>query len=85
MIKETLASLGLTKNEVEIYLTLLNANELSVNEIGTKSGLHRQVCYDALDRLLEKGFVSYIVKDSKKFYKALNPDKILTYLDNKKD
>lgn len=85
MIKETLASLGLTKNEVEIYLTLLNANELSVNEIGTKSGLHRQVCYDALDRLLEKGFVSYIVKDSKKFYKALSPDKILTYLDNKKD
>jgi predicted transcriptional regulator len=85
MIKETLKSLGLTQNEVEIYLTLLNAPELSVNEIGSRSGLHRQVCYDALDRLLEKGFVSFISKDHKKFFKALDPEKIITYLDNKKD
>ena len=57
MIKETLKDLGMTENEVEIYLTLLNASELSVNAIGSKSGLHRQVCYDALDRLLEKGYL----------------------------
>jgi sugar-specific transcriptional regulator TrmB len=84
MIKETLRNLGLTQNEVEIYLTLLNSGELSVNEIGSKSGLHRQVCYDALDRLVEKGFVSYIIKDNKKFFKALNPEKILDYLDEQK-
>ena len=60
MIKETLLKLGLTSNEVEIYLTLLNKGEISVNEIGSSSGLHRQVCYDALDRLLEKGVVSAI-------------------------
>src|SRR3989338_10108245 len=84
MIKETLKSLGMTQNEIEVYITLLNKNELSVNEIGNKSGLHRQVCYDALDRLLEKGFVSYITKNSKKFFKALNPEKILDYLEEKK-
>src|SRR3989338_1385203 len=84
MIKETLKSLGLTTNEVEVYITLLNKGELSVNEIGMKSGLHRQVCYDALDRLLEKGFVSYILKDGKKFFKALTPDKILDYLEEQK-
>ena len=72
MIKGTLKNLGLTNNEVEVYLTLLNKGELSVNEIGMKSGLHRQVCYDALDRLLEKGFVSYILKDGKKFREAVN-------------
>jgi len=85
MIKETLKDLGMTQNEIEIYLTLLNSGELSVNEIGTKSGLHRQVCYDALDRLLEKGFVSYIVKNNKKFFKSLNPEKIIDYLDEKKN
>ncbi|MBS3158090.1 hypothetical protein J4206_02285 [Candidatus Woesearchaeota archaeon] len=84
MIKETLKNLGLTANEVDVYLTLLNKGELSVNEIGMKSGLHRQVCYDALDRLLEKGFVSYILKDGKKFFKALTPDKILDYLEEQK-
>ena len=85
MIKETLLKLGLTKNEVEIYLTLLSSGEISVNEIGSKSGLHRQVCYDALDRLVEKGFVSYITKNNKKFFKPLKPEKLLDYLDEKKN
>jgi sugar-specific transcriptional regulator TrmB len=85
MVKEILKKLGMTANEVETYITLLDSGELSVNEIGSKSGLHRQVCYDALDRLLEKGFVSYVVKNNKKFFKALKPEKILDYLDEKKD
>ena len=84
ILVEILRKLGMTQNEVEVYLTLLNSGELSVNEIGTKSGLHRQVCYDALDRLLEKGFVSYIVKNNKKFFKPLQPEKILDYLEEKK-
>lgn len=84
MIKETLLGLGLTSNEVEIYLTLLNKRELSVNKIGSKSGLHRQVCYDALDRLVEKGFVAYVTKKKKKFFKALNPQRIIDFLDEKK-
>jgi len=85
MVKETLKKLGMTKNEVEIYLTLLNSGELSVNEIGSRSGLHRQVCYDALDRLLEKGFVSYVNKNNKKYFKPLYPEKILDYLEEKKN
>ncbi len=84
MLKEILKDLGLTNNEIEVYITLLSKGEISVNEIGMKSSLHRQVCYDALDRLLEKGFVSYIIKDGKKFFKALNPEKILDYLEEKK-
>lgn len=85
MIKERLLVLGLTFNEVEIYLALLNKGELSVNEIGSRSGLHRQVCYDALDRLVEKGFVSFLIKQNKKFFKALNPERIIDYLDSKKE
>ncbi len=85
MVKEILRDLGMTQNEVEIYLTLLGSGEMSVNEIASKSGLHRQVCYDALDRLLEKGFVSYILKNNKKFFRPLEPEKILDYLDEKKE
>jgi sugar-specific transcriptional regulator TrmB len=85
MIKETLQALGMTKNEIEVYLALLKSGSLSVNKIGEKSALHRQVCYDALDRLLEKGFVSYIVQDNKKYFQALKPDKILDYLEEKRE
>jgi sugar-specific transcriptional regulator TrmB len=85
MIKDVLAGLGMTANEIEIYLVLLKSGQLSVNDVGEKAGLHRQVCYDALERLLEKGFVSYTVQNSKKYFQALNPEKILDYLDEKKE
>ena len=85
MIKEALLGLGLTSNETEIYLVLLNWGELSVNEIGSKSGLHRQVCYDALDRLVEKGFISFLINNNKKSFRALHPQKIIDYLEEKKN
>jgi sugar-specific transcriptional regulator TrmB len=85
MIREVLKKLGLTNNEVEVYITLLSNGEISVYKLASRSGLHRQVCYDALERLLEKGFVSYIIKDNKKYFKPIEPKKIKNYLDEKKE
>ncbi len=85
MIKETLKKVGMTEKEAEIYIVLAQSGELSVNEIGTKAGLHRPVCYDVLDRLLEKGFVSYILKNNKKHFKAMPPEKIQEYLQDKQE
>lgn len=85
MVKEQLKQLGMTDNEIDIYLTLLKKTEQSVGDIASRSGLHRQVCYDALERLLEKGFVSYVIKNSKKYFKPLEPKKIIDYLEQKKE
>lgn len=79
--RELLKELGLTTNEVEVYLKLLGSGSITVNELATKTGLYRQACYDALDRLLEKGFVNFVVKDSKKHFQALNPEKLVEYVD----
>ncbi len=85
MNKEILKELGLTHNEVEVYLTLLRSGSISVNRIAEKSGLHRQAVYDALDRLLEKGFVNYVIKNTKKHFAGINPEKIVEYLREKED
>jgi len=85
MNKEALKELGLTNNEVEVYLTLLRKGSISVNEIAEKSGLHRQAVYDALDRLLEKGFANYVIKSNKKHFQGINPEKILGYLKEKEN
>ena len=85
MDKQILKELGLTNNETEVYLTLLKTGSISVNEIAEKSGLHRQAVYDALDRLLEKGFVSFVIKNNKKYFQGINPEKILEYLKEKED
>ena len=85
MNKEILKELGLTNNEIEVYLTLLKKGSISVNDIAERSGLHRQAVYDTLDRLLEKGFVNFVVKNNKKYFQAINPEKILEYLKEKED
>tara|TARA_B100001971_G_C18217072_1_gene554591 strand:- start:825 stop:1568 length:744 start_codon:yes stop_codon:yes gene_type:complete len=85
MDKTIFKELGLTNNEIEVYLTLLRKGSISVNKIAERSGLHRQAVYDALDRLLEKGFVSFVIRNSKKYFQGINPEKILGYLKEKED
>lgn len=83
MNTETLKELGLTNNEITVYLTLLQTGSVSVNTIAERSGLHRQAVYDALDRLLEKGFVSFVIQQNKKHFQAINPEKIIEILHQK--
>ncbi len=85
MEKGILKELGLTNNEIEVYLTLLNKGSISVNEIAQRSGLHRQAVYDALERLLEKGFVSFVIKNNKKYFQGIHPEKIVEYLKEKEE
>ncbi|MDO8481159.1 MAG: helix-turn-helix domain-containing protein [Nanoarchaeota archaeon] len=80
-----LRELGLTANESEVYLTLLGLGSVSVNVIAEKSGLHRQAVYDALDRLLEKGFVSFVLSSNRKHFQAIRPERILDYLREKEE
>ena len=82
--KDLLKEIGLTNNEVEVYLKLLMGGSVTVNTIAERTGMHRQACYDALDRLLEKGFVSFVIKDGKKNFQALPQEQVLNYIDNLK-
>jgi len=80
MVVENLRKIGLSDSETKVYTTLLRFGELNVSEISQNSGLHRTNIYDSLEKLKEKGLVSYLSKDNKQFFRAANPDGLLTYL-----
>ena len=84
MDKSIIKNLGLTDYEVEIFLTLTKNGSLSVYHISKKTGLYRQACYDALNRLQEKGFVSFVLKNGKKSFQAISPKQISEFLDEQK-
>ena len=84
-IRSILTSIGMTSNECEIYLTLLEYGEITAAKAATKAGLHRQVCYDALERLIEKGFITTLIVEKKKYYKALNPTNLLRHIEEKQN
>ena len=77
MMQETLEKLGLTTNEIKVYLALLDIGNSMVSMIAKKTRLHRRPVYDSLNRLLEKGLVSYAIRAGKKYFQAANPAKLL--------
>lgn len=56
-IKKFLISLGVGKNESEVYAALANHGTSSVLEISKKTNLHRSNIYDSLNELIRRGLV----------------------------
>jgi len=80
-----LENIGLTKNQISVYISLLKLGSSSAQGIIKESGLHRSRVYDALERLETIGFVSHVVKDFKKYFQAVSPEKILQFVDEQKE
>lgn len=78
---EALHHIGLTKTEAKIYLMLVDITKAQAGVLSRKTGIHRRSVYDALDRLIEKGLVSYILENDKRYYLATNPQRIQEIID----
>lgn len=81
--KEQLEEAGLTGNEARIYETLLEIGPKPAGTISRRTGLHRRVIYDAMERLIEKGLIGYIIENNKKIFQASNPKRILEIIKDK--
>jgi len=75
--------MGLSKNEAKIFITLLDIGPAAAGDIAEKSKVHRTNVYDAIERLVEKGLVSYITKENKKLFEAKDPENLIDYLKEK--
>lgn len=82
-MQEILEKMGLSKNESKIYLALLDLDLTSSKNIIEKTNLHRQIVYDSLDSLIEKGLVSFVIKANRKYFKASDPKTFFEYFNNK--
>ena len=56
-IEQALQSLGFTKNDSKVLLTLCKYKVLSPADIARHSDVDRARVYDSLNRLIEKGFI----------------------------
>lgn len=79
-----LEELGLTKNEIKVYLALLEVGSTPAGPLIKKMGMHRAAVYDIIDLLTDKGLVSYVIKANRKYFEAQDPNRLLEYLESKK-
>ena len=73
---DKLSAAGLTVTESKLYVTLLDLGKSQAGMLSRKTGIHRRSVYDALERLIEKGLVSYIKENDKRYYLAENPSRL---------
>jgi len=72
-----LHSLGLTSNEIKVYLALLQLGKATVTPLRRSTKLHGSRVYEALHGLSSKGLAKYVVLAKKKQYHPLEPDRLV--------
>lgn len=82
---EELMGAGLTLCEAKIYVALVELGKAQAGALSRKTGIHRRNVYDALERMIKKGQVSFIRENNKRLYMALDPQNVLNSIDAKKD
>lgn len=83
MDTKPLEKIGLTKGEINVYLALLKLGQTTAGPIVDEAKVTRSKIYDILERLKNKGLVSYITKESTKYFSAADPHSVLDYLEEK--
>lgn len=78
-----LQELGLTKNESIVYKALLEFGPSQAGFISRKTGLHRRTVYDITEMLIKKGLIGYILKNNRRMFEAVNPNKFLDLIKEK--
>lgn len=76
-IKPGLEKLGLTKNEINVYLALLSIGLTSAGAIVKKTKLHRMLVYAALDRLIDMRLASFVYRNNRKHFQSSDPTALL--------
>lgn len=74
---EILISLGLTDKESKVYLAATEVGTQPVSSIGQAAKINRVTTYDILEKLKQKGLVSYFTKKKIKYFTATNPETLL--------
>lgn len=83
-VMDILEFIGMHKNERIIYLDLLKHGPSTAVDISKRTRIHRPNTYDALRKLIDKGFISQTRTPLKNFFQAMEVQKIKDYIDQKK-
>lgn len=80
-----LTNIGLSTTEAKVYLALLKIGSSMAGSITKQAQINRTNVYDALDRLIEKGLVTYVMSSNRKVFEPVNPKRLKELLKEKEE
>ncbi len=63
-----LKNLGFSEKEIAVYFIILRRQQVRVSQIAKATSIKRSSIYYSLDKLIEKGFITQIIQEDKKYY-----------------
>jgi|SRR3989344_4313546 len=85
MIRQALERIGLTEGECQVYEALLALGLSRTGVITKRASIASSKVYEVLHRLLNKGLVSYVVKNGVRYYDATPPERLIDFLEERKE
>lgn len=79
-----LKEIGFTEREIKVYIALIEIGTSTIGPLSLKTGLQPSKVYETLEKLREKGLISYTIVSKTKHFQATSPNEILNLLDEKK-
>lgn len=76
--------IGLTDGETKVYLSLLRLGETKTGPLAREAKVSLSKVYKILDKLMEKGLAGFVIKGKVRHYTAMEPKRVLDYLENRK-
>ena len=83
MYEDILSEIGFTKSEIALYFALLELGSSTTGPIIKKSKIASGKAYLILNKLIEKGIVTYYIKEGVKHFQAKDPERLLDYIKEK--
>ncbi len=84
MLENKLEKIGLSKAEAKLYLAMIRLGSSTSGPVIKETGLRKSTVYESLNRLLEKGLVSYVIKNNIRFFEAADPDRLIDFIEEQK-
>ncbi len=83
-INQILKNIGLTENESKVYLELLKLGEVLASRIAKETNINRSLVYRILESLKEKGLISFVIKENRSYFSAMNPNNLKKLIEEKR-
>ncbi len=76
---------GLSDKEIKVFLFMVENNSTTAYQIANGTKIYKSTCYDVLERLITKGFVSKSVEKNKMIYSTRDITEILGVVKSKEE
>jgi len=82
-MEQELINIGFNKNEAKVYSALIKLKKASAHRLIQETKFHKNIVYDNLEKLIDKGLVTYIIEEGRKTFKLAPSNMLIEFFEEK--